>query len=399
MKLISTALQLADEVKAVLGKRYPDFVYGGPFSNGRQHVPVFVFHSIQPDVFERHLRYLKENGYSTITCDEYYQWLEHGKSIPEKSVLLAIDDGVESVWQYAYPLLKKYDYRAVVFVIPGYIRHRSAYHYNLQDQWNGDCSAAQVEQRGEGYYNLMYWEELIETEQSGVLDIQSHSLYHHQVFQNNKLTGFFIPDENKAFYDWVIPDGYEEHINQDTIAEHCGMPLYQSDALFRTNKQYLDNADLRNRMVERFKSLGGVDFYRQEKNACKTLTDEYENISKSCPAGEYLTKHEADARIMDNLIISKSLIEDKLNKTVSHLCYPYSFYSEDTIKLSRKAGFKSNFLGTYPGRRINSLDDDPFYTVRVKSDFLCTLPGNNRMTIYSVLLTKLKYRLKGKKYL
>ena len=37
-------------------------------------------------------------------------------------LLLAIDDGHESVWQYGYPLLERYDCRATVFLVVGYVR-------------------------------------------------------------------------------------------------------------------------------------------------------------------------------------------------------------------------------------------------------------------------------------
>ena len=62
------------------------------------------------------------------------------KTGSKKSLLLAFDDGVESVWQYAYPLLDKYELRAVVFVIPGYIRSRPKYFFNLMDEWKADAN-------------------------------------------------------------------------------------------------------------------------------------------------------------------------------------------------------------------------------------------------------------------
>jgi peptidoglycan/xylan/chitin deacetylase (PgdA/CDA1 family) len=42
-----------------------------------------------------------------------------------KSVLLTIDDARSSVWRFAYPLLKKYQMNAVVFIIPGWTKDSS----------------------------------------------------------------------------------------------------------------------------------------------------------------------------------------------------------------------------------------------------------------------------------
>lgn len=399
MNLNNAFVQILDEFQAIFGRRYPEFVYGGKFPGKIQEVPVFVFHSIRPEVFERQLIYLRENNYNTITSEEYYEWSVRKVSIPEKSILLAIDDGVESVWQYGYPLLKKYGFRAVVFVIPGYIRSRSKYYCNLSDKWEGQCDREEVEQRESGYYNLMYWEELIEAENAGVLDIQSHSLYHHQVFQDDMVQGFFIPDGRQSFYDWVLPDGFEKHVNAGDIENYAGMPLYRSDAIFRTNRQYLDNDELRLEFVDLFKRLGGVNFYTDEKGAGKVLMKEFIRMKSSHPKGRCISGDAARDKILENLASAKSLLENKLGKQVEHLCYPYSLYSEETIELSMKAGYKTNFIGTYAGRRSNTASDDPMHTVRVKSDFILTLPGKNRATIYSVLANKARYRLKGEKYL
>src|SRR5713101_7179830 len=50
--------------------RYPDFVTGGPLARG--DVPVFIFHSLEPESFGRQLRYLAENDYCTLAADRYF---------------------------------------------------------------------------------------------------------------------------------------------------------------------------------------------------------------------------------------------------------------------------------------------------------------------------------------
>ena len=70
--------------------------------------------------FEEQMSYLQEQGYHTLTLDEvkgYYQ----GREIPEKSVLLTFDDCYQSIKKYAYPILKKYDFHAVAFVVTSWL--------------------------------------------------------------------------------------------------------------------------------------------------------------------------------------------------------------------------------------------------------------------------------------
>lgn len=67
--------------------------------------------------FERQLKFLKDNGYNSITTDDLYNWLNFDIELPEKSVLITFDDGYTSTYKYALPLLEKYKYNSVVFCI------------------------------------------------------------------------------------------------------------------------------------------------------------------------------------------------------------------------------------------------------------------------------------------
>lgn len=65
--------------------------------------------------FEEQLKYLKENGYNSISSDDLYDWLQFKTELPEKSVLITFDDGYTSTYKYALPLLEKYGYKSIVF--------------------------------------------------------------------------------------------------------------------------------------------------------------------------------------------------------------------------------------------------------------------------------------------
>lgn len=61
--------------------------------------------------FEEHLNALKQDGYETIKLEQLYN-----NDLPEKPLLITFDDGYISNYLYAYPLLKKYDMKASLFV-------------------------------------------------------------------------------------------------------------------------------------------------------------------------------------------------------------------------------------------------------------------------------------------
>lgn len=74
--------------------------------------------------FEEQLKYLKDNGYKTLTMDEFVRWIYGEIDLPEKSVLLTIDDGALGTGKHngnkLIPLLEKYEIHATLFLITGW---------------------------------------------------------------------------------------------------------------------------------------------------------------------------------------------------------------------------------------------------------------------------------------
>ncbi len=74
--------------------------------------------------FEEQLQYLKNNGYYTLTMQEFRDWMYGNREIPEKSVLLTIDDGAMGTGKHngnkLIPLLEKYNLHATLFLITGW---------------------------------------------------------------------------------------------------------------------------------------------------------------------------------------------------------------------------------------------------------------------------------------
>jgi len=74
--------------------------------------------------FEQQLKYLKDNGYKTLTMEEFRAWMYGEISLPKKSVLLTIDDGAMGTGLHngnkLIPLLEKYQAHATLFLITGW---------------------------------------------------------------------------------------------------------------------------------------------------------------------------------------------------------------------------------------------------------------------------------------
>lgn len=93
-------------------------------------IPVVVYHHILPkeqiitttstisqESFSEHMRYLHSAQFTTITTEQLAKYM-HGEIIlPMHAVLITFDDGLLSTKEYAYPILKDYEFTAVQHMI------------------------------------------------------------------------------------------------------------------------------------------------------------------------------------------------------------------------------------------------------------------------------------------
>ena len=108
---------------------------GGLYADGVQVVPILCYHRfadkcdsnlcISADSFASQLEYLKQNGYHAISLAQLNEFLEYREAIPAKSVVITIDDGYRSLYEIAYPLLKKYQFTATLFVYTDFVQATS----------------------------------------------------------------------------------------------------------------------------------------------------------------------------------------------------------------------------------------------------------------------------------
>lgn len=87
-------------------------------------VPILLYHNIAdadgstPEtVLEEHLQALTEAGYQAISLEQLENYVYYGTPLPEKPICITFDDGYESNYSIAFPLLKKYDMPAAIFYI------------------------------------------------------------------------------------------------------------------------------------------------------------------------------------------------------------------------------------------------------------------------------------------
>lgn len=108
----------------------------------RLRVPILMYHyisippadadpyrldlSVTPERFGEHLRWLRENGYTSISLDDVVLALTAGKPLPERPVVLTFDDGYEDAYTNAFPLLLAFHMTGTFFVVTEWIDGHTA---------------------------------------------------------------------------------------------------------------------------------------------------------------------------------------------------------------------------------------------------------------------------------
>ena len=88
---------------------------------------MFISLAIEPEDFDWQMKYLVEHGYHTISPDELYDFLAGTGRLPDRPVLITFDDGYVDNYTTAYPILKKYNLKATIFVVTGFLGKRKGY--------------------------------------------------------------------------------------------------------------------------------------------------------------------------------------------------------------------------------------------------------------------------------
>lgn len=108
----------------------PALSSGQPHVWYRDQVAVLMYHhihdsdqssgTITAELFSRQLEHLRNKGYTFITLGQFQDYL-NGSPVPDNAVLVTFDDGYESFYEHAYPVLKRLRIPAVNFVITQYL--------------------------------------------------------------------------------------------------------------------------------------------------------------------------------------------------------------------------------------------------------------------------------------
>lgn len=106
--------------------------------------------SVTPEAFAAQLAYLKDHRIKVVDLESYLAFAEGGKRLSGRNVLITFDDGYRDVYELAWPILKKYNFPAVMFVNSARVGNRAGFATRVRDQERRLCSVSELGELARG---------------------------------------------------------------------------------------------------------------------------------------------------------------------------------------------------------------------------------------------------------
>lgn len=240
-------------------------------------LPVIMYHSIvddsskinqytvTPEIIENDMKYLKNQGFETVLTEELVQYIENDVPLPEKPVMITLDDGFYNNFCYLVPLLEKYDMKAVVSVVGEFVdsasqrdAHMPEYSYLTWDDISEMCQHSCIEIGNHTY--AMHSTDL--RKGSSKLSYETPEQYSEIFFQDiNKLQNLLETNSGVIPVSFAYPFGY---ISRESI------PILKKSGIRATFTCY----EKPNYIVKDSDCLFGINRYNRSGNIS---TEEFMN--------------------------------------------------------------------------------------------------------------------------
>jgi len=197
-------------------------------------VPILMYHSvnpqaksqnrleISPEAFSRQMYFLKSHGYNVVPLESLGVLIKEHKKIPAKTIVITFDDGYKDNYTYAFPILKKYNFPATLFII--------------------------VNEAGRPQGDRLTWDEIMTMRDSGIINFGSHCLgpepltkiaseeeIKKEIFDSKNILEDRLGREIKAF-------SYPEGRFNDSIKNLVMKAGYKVAVVTSPGKRFPDNA-------------------------------------------------------------------------------------------------------------------------------------------------------------
>lgn len=155
-------------------------------------VPILIYHyveyvkdekdtirkslNIPPSIFVKQIETLKNAGYTFITASELMDVMDGKIDSPLKPVIITFDDGYRDFYTDVFPILKRYNIKAVAYIVSGFLDKP----------------------------NYMFTWQLKEIARNGLVEIGAHTIHHYALRGLDFLTAKYEIEESRKTLERLI---------------------------------------------------------------------------------------------------------------------------------------------------------------------------------------------------
>lgn len=305
--------------------------------NRKNFVLCLMYHSVDSekgkggifvDEFKEHIKWIKDK--KTFKMEEL-KGLDY--KLPKNSILITFDDGYKNNYTLAFPILKKYNMKATIFLNTKFI------------------------EKDEAYLN---WAEIREMYESGLVDFQLHTHSHQLTIKNIDVLAFYDRESSPYFkresYSLFFDGNYDEKSDAEKLN---GLPVFKL-----RSKISIPGYKPKKDFVEKYRKIMEL----QEDNMSEKEKKEFLNKLFKKRKDEFFDKISEEQfrkTVEFEILENKKIISEKLGKTPDCLAYPWGHRYKGNRDDIKKLGVDI-FITTRKG--VNSLNLDKNWIYRVSGD-------------------------------
>ena len=280
------------------------------------------------DEFEEHIKWIKDK--KTFKMEEL-KGLDY--KLPKNSILITFDDGYKNNYTLAFPILKKYNMKATIFLNTKFIEKDDAY---------------------------LNWAEIREMYESGLVDFQLHTHSHQLTIKNIDVLDFYDEESSPYFkresYSLFFDGNYDEKRDAGKLN---GLPVFKL-----RSKISIPGYKAKKDFVEKYRNI----VEPQENNMSEKKKKEFLNKLFKERKDEFFDKiseEQFKETVKFEILENKKIISEKLGKIPDCLAYPWGHRYKGNRDDIRKLGVDV-FITTRKG--VNSLKLNKDWIYRVSGD-------------------------------
>jgi len=279
------------------------------------------------DEFEEHIKWIKDK--KTFKMEEL-KGLNY--TLPQNSILITFDDGYKNNYTLAFPILKKYNMKATIFLNTKFI------------------------EKDETYLN---WDEIREMYESGLIDFQLHTHSHQLTVKDIEVLAFYDNESSPYFKRESYSLFFDGNYNEKKDAKKLnGLPVFKL-----RSKISIPGYKPKKNFVEKYRSIVELQENKSEKEKKKFLNRLFKE--KKDEFFDKISEEQFKETVKFEILENKKIISEKLGKVPDCLAYPWGHRYKGNREDIKKLGVDV-FITTRKG--VNSLKLNKNWIYRVSGD-------------------------------